>query len=63
MKFQKYYGCGGFTFGKSAMEHAEDGLFDNAAVTKWDRGKAAEVLWKSGAKHQGVSRFSSHIFL
>ena len=36
------------------MEHAEDGLFDNAAVTKWERGKAAEVLWKSGAKHRGM---------
>jgi len=36
------------------MEHAADGLFDNAAVTKWERGKAAEVLWKSGAKHRGM---------
>lgn len=46
-------GCGGFAYGKSAMEHAADGLFDNAAVTKWERGKAAEVLWKSGAGHKG----------
>ena len=36
------------------MEHAADGLFDNAAVTEWERGKAAEVLWKSGAKHRGT---------
>ena len=35
------------------MEHAADGLFDNAAVTRWRRGKTAEVYWKSGAKHRG----------
>ena len=54
MIFKQYYGCGGFTFGKSAREYAHDGLFDNAAVTKWKRGKAAHVLWKSGAKHRGT---------
>ena len=56
LKFQSEYRCGGFTYGKSAMEHADDGLFDNAAVTKWERGKAAEVLWKSGAGHRGINR-------
>ena len=54
LKFQADYRCGGFAYGKSAMEHAADGLFDNAAVTKWERGKAAEVLWKSGAGHKGI---------
>jgi len=50
---QSYYRCGGFSQGKSAMEHADDGLFNDAAVTRWRRGKTAEVLWKSGAKHGG----------
>ena len=35
------------------MEHAADGLFDNAPVTSWTRGQIAEVFWASGAKHRG----------
>ena len=31
-------GCGGYVGGKSAMEHAEDGLFDSAAYVEWSRG-------------------------
>ena len=35
------------------MEHAAEGLFDNAFVTTWTRGQIAEVFWASGAKHRG----------
>lgn len=50
--FQTKSMCGGFTGGKSAMDHAIDGLFDDAAVTKWRRGSMAEVVWR-GAAHGG----------
>ena len=46
-------GCGGYVGGKSAIEHAAEGLFDNAFVTSWTRGQIAEVFWSSGAKHRG----------
>ena len=35
------------------MDHAADGLFDDAAVTRWRRGGTATVIWKSGARHRG----------
>ena len=30
------------------MEHAAEGLFDNAIETTWTRGENTEVLWASG---------------
>ena len=42
--FQTRYRCAGYSGGKSAIDHAADGLFDDAAVTKWRRGSAAEVV-------------------
>ena len=36
------------------MEHAADGLFNNAAITTWNRGTQAEVIWASGANHRGM---------
>ena len=30
------------------MEHAAEGLFDNAIETIWTRGENTEVLWASG---------------
>jgi len=46
-------GCGGFVGGKSAMEHAAEGLFVNAPVTTWTRGSNQEVYWASNVGHQG----------
>ena len=46
-------GCGGYVGGRSAMEHAAEGLFDNAFETTWTRGQIAEVFWATGAKHRG----------
>ena len=48
------YRCGAYAHGKSAMEHAAEGLFDGAATTSWFRGGFAEVYWASGAKHRHV---------
>ena len=39
-------GCGGFQGGLNATDYAVDGYFDNAAVTLWNRGTNAEVIWK-----------------
>ena len=30
--------CGGYVGGKSAMEHAAEGLFDQAPYVEWTRG-------------------------
>ena len=38
------------------MEHAAEGLFDAAAVTTWNRGGTAEVIWASGANHRGTKK-------
>lgn len=46
-------GCGGYAGGRSALEQAAEGLFDDAFVTVWQRGQVAEVYWNSGAKHRG----------
>jgi len=46
-------GCGGYTGGKSALDHYADGLFDNAPSTTWRRGKAEPVYWTTGAGHEG----------
>ena len=35
------------------MEHAEEGLFDNAFVTTWKSGENADVYFTSGARHRG----------
>merc|ERR1719336_1627103 len=45
--------CGGYEGGKSAIEHAADGLFDNAPVIEWKRGSTPLVYWKMGAEHRG----------
>merc|ERR1712223_591909 len=46
-------GCGGYTGGKSALEHYADGLFGEMFTTTWTRGKAEPVYWSSGAGHYG----------
>jgi len=46
-------GCGGYTGGKSALDHYSDGLFTGNFITTWTRGKAEPVYWSSGAGHQG----------
>ena len=46
-------GCGGYTGGSNATDHANQGLFDDAAVTVWTRGENAEVIWKSKYRHEG----------
>lgn len=38
------------------MEHAADGFFDDAAITTWNRGGTAEVIWASGANHRGMRK-------
>jgi len=45
--------CGGYEGGKPAIEHYQDGLFDDAPVTEWVRGQPAEVYWQQGASHRG----------
>jgi len=52
-KGNNWNGCGGYTGGKSALEHYADGLFDNAPSTTWTRGKAEPVYWTTGAGHEG----------
>jgi len=50
-KFKNH--CGGYNGGRSAMEHAAEGLFDNAIETTWSRGENTEVFWSSGGRHRG----------
>jgi len=45
--------CGGYSGGKSALEHYQDGLFGEPKLTTWTRGEAAEVYWVSNAYHRG----------
>jgi len=45
--------CGGYSGGKSALEHYQDGLFGEPMVTTWTRGEAAEVYWTSNGYHRG----------
>jgi len=52
-KSNNWSGCGGFTGGKSALEHYEDGLFGNGFTTTWTRGNVEPVYWTTGAGHQG----------
>merc|ERR1712241_1049789 len=47
-------GCGGYTGGKSALDHYADGLFDGGNfTTTWTRGKAEPVYWSIGAGPHG----------
>ena len=45
--------CGGYTYGKSAVEHHNEGLFNNASYLVWARGQPAEVYWRASADHRG----------
>jgi len=45
--------CGAWEGGKTAVEYASMGVFDNAPVTKWKRGTNQWVYWRSGAQHRG----------
>jgi len=45
--------CGGYSGGKSALEHYEDGLFGEPTVTTWTRGEPAEVYWSTNSYHRG----------
>ena len=44
---------GGYVGGRSAMDHASEGLFNNAPVNEWKRGTVQYVYWASGARHGG----------
>ena len=47
--------CGaGISRGKSAVEHAADGLFDQAPYTHWFRGQPTSVYFYPWADHRGV---------
>jgi len=46
-------GCGGYTGGKSAFEHYEDGLFGETFTTTWTRGNTEAVYWTDMAAHEG----------
>ena len=46
--------CSGYTRGLNVTEHAANGIYDGAAITLWERGSSAAVIWKSGAKHRGM---------
>jgi len=52
-KSNNWSGCGGYTGGKSALEHYADGLFGDTFTTTWTRGNAEPVYWATGAGHQG----------
>jgi len=45
--------CGGYSGGKSAVEHYQDGLFGEPQVTTWTRGRNAHVYWTSDAYARG----------
>ena len=42
-----------YAYGKSGVQHAVEGLFTDAAVTRWRRGEAAPVIFVSFAHHWG----------
>lgn len=45
---------GGYVGGRPAVpDQAAEGLFSQAPVTSWQRGKAHFVYWSSGARHRG----------
>jgi len=46
-------GCGGYSGGKPALDHYQDGLFGSPKKTTWTRGKLAEVYSYSNAYHRG----------
>ena len=45
--------CGGYEGGRPAIEYAAEGYFENAPVTKWQRGQPAEVYWRMHAERRG----------
>jgi len=45
--------CGGYSGGKSALEHYKDGLFEDPKVTTWKRGGNEEVYWIGNGYHRG----------
>ena len=45
---------GGYSRGRPALEHAAEGLFDQAPYTYWYRGQPADVYWYAIADHRGV---------
>ena len=51
--FQGTPSCAGYTLGLNVTEHAANGLYDDAAVTVWERGSSAYVVWTTGSKHRG----------
>ena len=46
--------CGGYAGGKSALEHANEGLFDKAPTVEWTLGQVADVYWSCTACHDGA---------
>jgi len=45
--------CSGHVKGLNITEHAANGIYDGAAITVWERGSAAAVIWQSGGQHRG----------
>ena len=41
-------------------EHAANGVYDGAAVTTWERGSSAAVIWKADGKHRGNQNARYH---
>ena len=42
------------------MEHDAEGLFLDAAVTRWKRGETAPVIFASHAHHWGKQHFKKY---
>ena len=42
-------------------EHAANGVYDGAAVTTWERGSSAAVIWKADGKHRGEQKPDLHL--
>ena len=46
LQLQSPGSCGAFAYGQNTTDYASDGYFDDAAITVWNRGTTAEVIWK-----------------
>ena len=51
--FQGNPKCSGHVKGLNITEHAANGIYDGAAITVWERGSPAAVIWQSGGQHRG----------
>ena len=68
LQLQSAGSCGAFLGGQNTTDYAVDGYFDDAAVTVWNRGTNAEVIWKvaqseTAGHHKGGFFFSNKLLL